>query len=312
MEQAHNRPQISLKKPPYFRKGCLVFLDSNHTLHLSGKYYRCTKDSHGACDIHKTRVLQKTLETAFSRYAEKYTLRHEYGVRYFKKLLKDNLFDLVDENELDMDKIDEQQLLTIEAAEEDLKRNNRVSNIDLHDLRELEQQKRKYETPIFLFAYAFGMLKVLTNPNNKSDIGRSLAQITRHIYITDKGKIASIEFQPWGWYILNGIMEGMEPGFSSRLRKNTVEILNPDDPDLRHMKIPEAANAYSGLHRPIGETYHTSLAVTDLLVTAVEMLLGSADSRGEVIVEMHKRLQTDPIFASLVRVSDSTSFKRRG
>ncbi len=291
-----NKTAFKLKKIPYFKKGTLVFLESGHKLHLSDRYYRCTKKAQNICSANEKRILQKTLETAFSRYASGLHLKKENSGKYFKQLLKDNLFDLFDDTMFDMDDTDDRIENTTLLIREDLEKKKIMQESDFKELEELHKKQCDNQKPLWLLGYAFGMLKVLVNPNGKADIGRNLAQLTRHIYLSNDGKIKEIEFEPWGWYILSEMVERWESGFVNQLLKNKIKVRNTLDTELKELGITEATKQFSNIKRPLGKNFMEGDSIISMLHGVVKMLLSNGEEQKIVMFELMDKLKNDPVF----------------
>ena len=93
--------------------------------------------------------------------------------------------------------------------------------------------------PTILLGFILGTLRALANPEHEAELGRTFAFMSKKINISSDGKIISIEFERWAWYILNLINRHV-PNYLENIRAEGVTIKNGND-ELLKLPVAEAA-----------------------------------------------------------------------
>ena len=56
-----------------------------------------------------------------------------------------------------------------------------------------------------LFGYLIGLVVAMSSNTEPAERARNLALVCKKVYLSNDKKIVSVEFEKWGWYILNFI-----------------------------------------------------------------------------------------------------------
>ena len=104
----------------------------------------------------------------------------------------------------------------------------------------VRQQQAEY--PIMLLGFALNVISAFMNPDKEKLIGHNLALMTKHVYLSNDGKILKIELEKWGWYLLTYINK-RSPGYLNNIRKKRVVITNKSD-ELTDKSFSEAALSF--------------------------------------------------------------------
>ena len=179
---------------------------------------------------------------------------------YSDDLMKKYLIDLLTDPDID----GKQEVLdtTIRAMDEDLKNiksvkaedeyfktgnykgGGTISKEDIKTFEEAFVAKQVEILPQHLFAILLSYLKTLSDPAYAKYLGQGLALISKKIYISNDGKILKIEFERWGWYILN-YFDRRFPNYLNSLKEKDVIITNGYDA-ITELEIREAINEFRG------------------------------------------------------------------
>lgn len=238
MKNKAKSKEFRIKKLPYFKPGSLVFRGSGHNLIKDGEYYRCGKASNQLCDFHDRRVKSETLERAFSRLAKNLHQKQVDLEPMFKKIMQDGFVELLfgmDERTLGKDELGE---ATLEVMKEDVESGKKIKKSDEEDFYENYMNNLRAEHPIMLFGLALGVGRLIGNKLPEAEMGRSLALLSKRIYITDRGTIHSIELERWAWY---SIQLASKHALLD-IEKFTEKLKVVNEPDALHrLSVSEAA-----------------------------------------------------------------------
>lgn len=228
------------KRIPFFRPQTLLFEDSNHELRISDRHYRCDLDCKGKCGLSEPQIKTDTLEKQFTRLSDLFKLDEEIvetmRIDLTKKYFTDILFHNIDQKDTEQDKIDR----TLLAMQKDNKAGLKIDNEDVPDIEAALVRQQELDYPILLFGYMIGFIAGLSPLEEPAQRARNLALISKKILINDKGKIVSMEFERWGWYMINYI-ERYKPGYIDCLSK--VSTLNKND-ELIGLDLFDALNYF--------------------------------------------------------------------
>ena len=258
MEEKITNNEIRIEPLPFFKKGTLVFSDSGHELELSDKHYRCKE--HCRSFFGERQIKKDNLEKNFTYYVQKFRIESKEAGKISDDLMKKYLIDLLMDPDID----GKQEVLdtTIRAMDEDLKNiksvraedefyetgefkgGGTISKEDIKTFEEAFVAKQVEILPQHLFAILLSYLKTLSDPAYAKYLGQGLALISKKIYISDSGKIEKIEFERWGWYIMN-YFDKRFPNYLNNLKVNGVVITNGYDANTE-LGIREAINEFRG------------------------------------------------------------------
>lgn len=247
MKKDISKLPIEIVKPPFFKKGCLMFIESSHYLRLSDKHYRCDLSCRKKCDKNEPQIKKENMERNFSRYAIKFHISEKIDDGSFMvRLTKDALIQIIEGEDWDsmiksMDRLDD----SVELMKSELKESNQILREDIENFENEFSQLNTVNPKLLLTSMVTGVLKSFSEPENETQIGRDLSILCKRIYINKKGKIKEILLEEWGWYIINLINKKI-PGYLDSLKKNGVKIINDPNKKILSMELKEAVNYFSG------------------------------------------------------------------
>ena len=236
-----------------------MYAKSEHELELSDKHYRCKK--HCKSKTGERQIKEEYLQKRFTYFAQKFRLEQKDCEHVADKLLKKYLINLL----VDSDEAEYKQKIldtTVRVMDEDMKNIKSIKAEDEYyktgkykgggkykkkDMKTFEDAfaaKQKDILPQQLFAVLLSYFKTLSDPKFAKHLGQGLALISKKIYISNDGKILKIEFERWGWYILNYIDKNV-PNYLHNLKKKGVIITNGYD-EITDMDIMEAVKCFKG------------------------------------------------------------------
>lgn len=284
-----------LPKPeplPFFKKDSLVFLNSSHLLRLSNGYYRCDLDCKGKCEMKERQFKKELMEKRFTRFAGKFKITSDGAGSMVKKLFKKALIKIIDQEENDFGCEDIMET-SIETARQDFKKKRKIKKSDLKDFEEALVKSNTLDRPAILLAYISGIIRSFSL--NQAGIGRDLALVTKKIFISNSGEIESIEFERWGWYILNFIDKNF-PNYFYNLKQQGVKILNKED-EILNLDVDEAIeyfdnNFEEALHNHSVTFFYSILSMLRKMVSA--MTDGDPQKTNLAILKMYSEFATNP------------------
>jgi len=258
MKEKTNIKEIRIEPMPFFKKGTLVFAESGHELELSDRHYRCKE--HCRSFFGERQIKKDNLEKNFNYYVQKFRIESKEAGKISDDLMKKYLIDLLTDPDIE----GKQEILdtTIRAMDEDLKNiksvkaedeyfetgkfrgGGKLSKEDIKTFEETFVAKQTELLPQHLFALLLSYLKTLSDPAYAKYLGQGLALISKKIYISNSGKIEKIEFERWGWYIMN-YFDRRFPNYLNNLKSNGVIIMNGYDAIIE-LGIREAINEFRG------------------------------------------------------------------
>ncbi len=294
------------KKPSFFKKGTLVFSDSGHKLVRDGKYYRCSKNTNGECDLHKPISLE-AFETKFSRLATKlYSERLDFD-SIFKNLFRDHFWDIVfgiDERLLGKEEVADS---TIELLKKDAGNGKKPSRSLVKDFEENYIESLKADYPVMLLGYAVGMVRVCSIEQKKSEMGRSLAHFSKKIYIGNDGEIEVIELERWAWYVFNAVIKKAYPEYLNE--REDLKFMNEEDV-LHTMSITKACEAFgeTEFNDALGENFIACIGWIKFLKESFTGMFddGQEGEMNSQFPELIEKMQNDPALGIMMRVSAIT------
>lgn len=231
---------IKIELIPFFKKDSILFDASKHILRLSNNYYRCDLDCRGKCKEKEGQFKKENFEKTFSRFANKFKIDMPGGEAIVKRLLKDTFIRIINEED-DYSNEDIMQT-TIDVIKQDFKLKRKIKKSDLKDFENALVRSNTIDSSVMLMAYISGVIRSLSLKDNSIGIGRDLALITKKVYISNRGEILSIEFEKWGWYILNYIDKKF-PNYLNNLKAQGIVVLNKKD-ETSNMDITEAVDYF--------------------------------------------------------------------
>jgi|GEM_PF-2086102 len=214
-----------MKKKPFFKPKSLTFKNSGHTLTLSKESYRCVRDCKGKCDQKEPQINKRRLERNFSNLAQEFEIKdNSFGKIYggvFAEYLPIILIEALKNAEQQDEVID----TTLEVMQKEIELKNIIKKSDKKDLREALAKQNSATFLLVLFGYLLGFAGTFSYKENEKEWGKTLALITKNIYLSEQGKIESILLEKWGWYIVNFVNK-YYPDYISKIKQKGVSILN--------------------------------------------------------------------------------------
>lgn len=238
---------IEIVKPPFFKKGSLMFTDSSHYLRLSDRNYRCDLDCRGKCNKNEPQIKKENMERNFSRYSMKFYISEKIDDgSYMIRLTKDTLHEMIEGEDWEgavksMDRLDD----SIETIKAEFKKSDKILSEDIKSFEDEFSKLNTVNPKLLLTCMITGVLKSFSEIENETQMGKDLSLLCKRIYITKTGKIKEILLEEWGWYIINLINKKI-PGYLDSLKKNKVKIINDPNNKTLSMDIKDAVNYFSG------------------------------------------------------------------
>lgn len=298
--------QILIKTQDYFKSGTVVFLNSGHPLCLSNNHYRCQLDCNHKCEEKKEGQFKKEyFERNFSRFAKNFQIQ-KYEVEILrKKFMRKYFMDVllgVEETNQGKEEIVEANISNMKENLEKGKSVKRIANETLDELVEINRD----EYPLILFSYLIGLMATLSKPEEEKWLGQALALITKRVEISDGGTIEQIEFERWGWYVLNLINKNSINYLWKIKNEKGVKILNDTKDELIEKGILEAIDYFKesdfedALHNHMPDTQYQYYAVVKNLMKG--MYEGDTEALQKALTETVERMANDPIFQAMGEV----------
>ena len=212
-------------KKPFFKPSCLVFEKSEHKLTLSDRNYRCILDCKQKCTENEPQINKERMERNFSYLATKFKTKENSYNSLYRKMLVDFLPVLILQANDEAEYQEELLERTTEVINQEVKSKNKIKNSDIETFKESYAKRKSAHNVLILFAYLIAVIDIFSKKELEKELGKTLALITKHVYLSDKGKIENIELEKWGWYILNFIDKN-EDNYLFNLKEKGVKILN--------------------------------------------------------------------------------------
>ena len=278
---------------PLFRQGTLIFKESGHPLRISDRHYRCDLDCKRKCHLKEPQIKRDTLDTAFSRLTEGLEIDTITMKAIYKDVMKsyfvDVLFENFDEKDAQQDIID----TSIAAMRADLEVGNPMELEDVPDVQNAFVRIQQLDYPSLLFSYLMGTIAAFSEHRRPAERARNLALITKSIEISKDKKIVGIEFERWGWYILNFVKK-YKPDY---LKKFSIKVLNTEDEILglplnEAMRYFNADNFNEALHNHNASEIYPVFGMMKTMTTA--LISGDPKEMQAAVVEMMTTLTQLP------------------
>ena len=291
--------QIKIKPQDFFKEGCVVFQNSKHPLCLSNGYYRCQPDCNHKCEEKNEGQFKKeSFERNFSRFAKKFKIeKMEMEVlrkKFFRKYFMDVLLGVEEANEGKNEIVD----ANLAVMKEDLEKGKSIKR-DAGDSFEQLIKINQDEYPLILFSYVIGIMATLSKPEEERWLGKALALITKHIYISDSGAIEEIEFEKWGWYVLN-LINRNNPNYLWNIKNAGVIIKNDTTDELIGKELMEAIKYFEerdyteALHNHLSDTLYQYFAVVKKMMKG--FYEGDSVALQKAMLEAVNEMVNNPIF----------------
>jgi hypothetical protein len=226
-----------IPKQPLFVKGCLTFKDSDHILIQDRGYYRCSEQVKGQCGHHEEKIiLVKDMEKRFNNLVKRFELPEGEGIRLFDDLLislvkvwrKGSVRDMHLEREI---------TALSNIIIDDIKKRRPISTRDFLELKRVYFQLHKNMYEDMLFNFMFDPLFTLNAYSKEQDqmtafiekavriktsrILQTFALQIRKIYLSNDGLIKNIEFEGWGWYMIQKLKHDI-PNYLSDFKEGFI------------------------------------------------------------------------------------------
>lgn len=286
---------FKLPRQPFFKPGSARFYGSKHILIKDGKYYRCGKASNQFCKTHDRRILAESVERNFSRLAKKMHRDKLDLNNTCKKVMKENLVDLIFEVE---EKTEEKDVLanaTLSAMKEDVAEGRKSKRSDQKDYLENYMNTMRVEHPVMLFGITIGMIRMIASDLPEAEMGRSLALLSKNIYITDRGQIESIELERWAWYSLHAIAKHEQIDLNEMA--HDLKISNGPDP-ICELGITDAAQRFDTEDMPeaMNENFLVPVTIMKFMKDCLENIFSEGtEEMNEKNIELFHKFQNDPL-----------------
>lgn len=286
----------------FFKPSCLVFKNSGHALTLSDRNYRCVSSCKGECDKKEPQINQRTLERSFADMAKNFEIEEASFGKLYRKMLVDYLPVLIVEAEEKAEAQDEILKATLAVMKQEVEAGKKIKKSDEKDFKEAFSEEKNASYILVLFAYLVAVVSIFSKKEHEKDFGKTLALITKHVYLSDKGKIEGIELEKWGWYIINFIDKNY-PDYLLKLRQNSVNILNVKE-DFCDFKPLEAVHYFESQNIEIAiseyKTFYYYNLLTKIQNTTEILMTGNTDAIPRAMLELFTEFGKDPqvIFAT--------------
>jgi len=300
---------LKIKKPPFFKPGSLVFLESKHKLVKDGKYYRCTKKTNQLCQFEEKPLLAESFERKFSRLALKLQDKKLDPDVLIERLMRDNLCDLI----FGVEKKAKTQVdiaeYTVSAVNADVLSGKSVSNQDHKDFDMGMVELMKADHSIILFGYAISMIRAFAVEMPEAEMGRMLAHYSKRIYLSNEGEIIGIELERWAWYCFNVVIEKNNPGYLQG--REEFKFLNK--PDVLHdMSLVKAALSFGSEDFPnaMGENFMLSIGMVKVLKDSISFAVGGDMAKmNQAMPEFMNQIMKNPAIGIIMRTLSVSGIK---
>lgn len=222
--------KLQKKRHPFFKKNSLVFVDSGHSLRKSDRHYRCDLDCKGLCGLKEPQIKTQELEDAFKYLAKTFQVENTYVNKLRRKLVKNFVCEVIF---ADMDEKDQHQEIldeTLKAAISEVNEGSQLQKEDIEEIQNRMVEMQKLDYPILLFGFLIGFIVSASEGETATTTARNLALLAKQIKISTGKKVVAIEFEEWGWFILNYI-DQHSPGYLDHI-KQAVKIENSAVPNI--------------------------------------------------------------------------------
>jgi hypothetical protein len=148
------------------------------------------------------------------------------------------------------------------------------------------------------------VFKSISESENETYLARDISNISKKIYLSDTGKIQSILFERWGWYVLNYINRNF-PEYFGILEKNGVKILNKKDDPILSLELKEAVSHFSednfekALHSQSVEVFYNLFSMMKKIIDPI-MRRESNEKQKEAVIKGIEYMST-PQFQAMMR-----------
>jgi hypothetical protein len=307
MENDKNTNPFELVKPPLFKKGSLTFSLSGHYLRESDRHYRCDLSCRGGCDKKEPQIKKEDMERNFSRYAQKFVLpTSEKTFKFADDLMKKLFYGIVDgEDWEDVAQKEEYIYKVIDAMKADVKESQPISESDINEIQNPFININSIDNRTLLNVTLLSVFKSISEPEGQNYLARDIANICQKIYISDTGRIQSVLFEKWGWYILNHVNKSF-PEYFGILEKNNVKILNKKDDPMLKLDLKEAVmqfdknNFKEALHSEPVSIFYTLFSVIKSVIDPIIKRESNEKQKESVIKVMG--FMMSPQFQMMARV----------
>lgn len=297
-----------IKKPQYFKAGLLTFEDLGHPLIRDGKYYRCTLNCHGKCDVHTKQIPTETLERAFARKIKSFAIEPEKAETILTKILRENIGEVIMGVDEEINQKEELFDLALTTMKQDEEATGNIEAEDIKDAVEALTKIHKANYPTMLLGFIPGTLRALAHPEYEAELGRAFAFMSKNISLSNKGKIISIELERWAWYILN-LIDRYIPNYLTNIRMQGVELENEPDRELAKLSIARAALLFN--MNKAQEAMSTNMRLMSqsvkMLQDGIQSVIGTTDPKetNKVALLFLEEMKNNPEFAIVMQMANS-------
>jgi hypothetical protein len=302
---------LSIKKPPYFKRGTLVYADKGHTLTRDGHYYRCILNCRGKCAKHNKRIPTETLERAFARKIKILAINPDVAERILKKILRENLVDVLFGVDDSYSKQEERFELTLAVAKQDLQDSGKIKKEDVEEAIDSITKMHQAEYPTILLSFVLGTLRALANTEYEAETGRTFAFMSKKIVLSNDGKIDQIELELWAWYILN-LIDRYIPGYLKHIKSKGVSIRNTSDEFLK-LPVAQAALRFSMENTKEAMSVNMTLMyqLTKLMADGIKATVGNTDPKQAATASLLflEEMKNNPALAIIMQMGNAINLK---
>ncbi len=285
-----------MKKQPFFKKNSLIFRESGHSLTLSDRHYRCILKCKKKCNESESQTNAKDFERTFSRLAKKFVIDEKEFNKLYRQMLREYLPVMLIEAE-DV-AIEQEELLeaTLDVMRQEAEEEKKLEKSDIEDFKNSDVKVSNARYSLVLLAYLVATISIFSKIKSEKHIGKTLELITKHVYLSNDGKIIEIELEKWGWYILYFI-DRKHAGYILNLRENGVKIKNEKEPYCDF--DPLRAIAYfqeQGIEIAISDysTLYFYGLLTKMQGVVEELMKADTGQISKALVELFEQFQKDP------------------
>lgn len=210
--------QDKIPKQPLFSKGCLTFKESGHTLIEDRGYYRCSEQVKGQCQHKGEKMIRvKDMVKRFGSLISKFELPEGEAIKVFDDLLFIMFKHWRTSSVRDMH-LEEILTATGNIIIDHIKKGKEINRSDFLEFKRTYFQILKNQYEDILCNFLFDPLSTLNPWPKEHDemsafvkksigitpqrVRTNFAWHIQKIYLSNDGKITNIEFENWGWYLM--------------------------------------------------------------------------------------------------------------
>jgi hypothetical protein len=295
------------KQPPFFKSGLLRYRSGDHAITLSNGYYRCVLNCKDQCKVHTAQIPKETLERAFCRYTRTYAISLDIAEKINRRLFRENLVDVLMgiEDEYSVEERLFEATLDAALQEPDVK------ETDLKTAADALAKMSQAEYPAILMAYVMGTLVAVAHPEAEAELGKLIAFLSKHITLSDDGKLSTIEFERWGWYCINVINKSV-PGYITKIRTQKITVVNQKD-NLTDLPLAKAALEFGlgNTKGAMGANMNMMYGVVTWMKSAMSLTFDIKDPKiaAQASLAFLQEMRNDPALQMIAKFTNTLDLK---